>query len=47
MIEASTYGFAYRAKPKAREAASGRIDRGDLTSVLSLLGIPKSEWTLD
>lgn len=44
MIEAATYGFAYRAKPKARGAANGRIDRGDLTAVLSLLGIPKSDW---
>ena len=44
MIEAATYGFAYRAKPRARAAASGRIDRGDLTAILSLLGIPKREW---
>ncbi|WP_324260693.1 phosphoserine phosphatase SerB [Altererythrobacter sp. H2] len=45
MIEAATYGVAYRAKPKARLAANGRIDRGDLTSVLKLLGIPRSDWT--
>ncbi len=44
MIEAATYGFAYRAKPKARDAANGRVDRGDLTSVLTLLGIPQEEW---
>ncbi|MEL7445278.1 MAG: phosphoserine phosphatase SerB [Pseudomonadota bacterium] len=44
MIESATYGFAFRAKPKARAAANGRIDRGDLTSALSLLGVPKSEW---
>lgn len=44
MIAAATYGFAYRAKPKARAAANGRIDRGDLTAVLSLLGIPRKEW---
>ncbi len=44
MIAAATYGFAYRAKPKARAAANGRIDRGDLTAVLSLLGIPRSDW---
>ncbi len=44
MIEAATYGFAYRAKPKARVAANGRIDAGDLTSVLSLLGIPRAQW---
>ena len=44
MIAAATYGFAYRAKPKARAAANGRIDRGDLTAVLCLLGIPRSDW---
>jgi len=44
MIEAATYGFAYRAKPKARAAANGRLDRGDLTVVLSLLGIDRSDW---
>jgi len=45
MIEAATYGVAYHAKPKARAAANGWIDRGDLTDVLRLLGIPQSEWT--
>ncbi|QFT77772.1 Phosphoserine phosphatase [Erythrobacter sp. THAF29] len=44
MLQAANYGFAFRAKPKAREVASGRIDRGDLTSILSLLGIPTKEW---
>ncbi len=44
MIEAATYGFAYRAKPKARAAANGRVDCGDLTAVLTLLGIPRVEW---
>jgi len=44
MIEAASYGFAYRAKPRARAAANGRIDRGDLTAVLSLFGIPRSDW---
>lgn len=44
MIEAATYGFAYRAKPKARAAANGRIDAGDLTAVLTLLGVPKDQW---
>ncbi|MEM9501870.1 MAG: phosphoserine phosphatase SerB [Pseudomonadota bacterium] len=46
MIEAATYGFAYCAKPKARAAANGRVDRGDLTAVLSLLGIPQSDWVI-
>jgi len=47
MLEAATYGIAYRAKPKARAAADGWIDRGDLTSVLHLLGIPQSDWIGD
>ena len=45
MLQAADYGIAYRAKPKAREAADGWIERGELTSVLSLLGIPRAEWT--
>jgi phosphoserine phosphatase len=44
MIEAATYGFAYRAKPKARAAANGRVDAADLTAVLTLLGIPRGSW---
>ncbi|WDA40551.1 phosphoserine phosphatase SerB [Erythrobacter sp. BLCC-B19] len=44
MIQAATYGFAYRAKPKARDAANGRVDAGDLTAVLRLLGIPREDW---
>ena len=44
MLEAATYGVAFMAKPKARAAADGWIDRGDLTAVLELLGIPRSEW---
>ena len=46
MIEAACYGIAYHAKPKARAAAHGWIDRGDLTDVLRLLGIPENEWTV-
>ena len=44
MIEAATYGFAYRAKPKARAAANGRVDAADLTAILTLLGIPRDSW---
>jgi phosphoserine phosphatase len=44
MIAAATYGFAYKAKPRARAAANGRIDRGDLTAVLTLLGIQRDLW---
>ena len=46
MIEAACYGIAYHAKPKARAAAHGWIDHGDLTTVLRLLGIPEAEWTI-
>jgi len=45
MIKAATYGIAYHAKPRARAAANGWIDRGDLTAVLKLLGIPEQDWT--
>ncbi len=44
MLEAATYGVAYAAKPKARAAADGWVDRGDLTGVLELLGIARNEW---
>ncbi len=44
MLQAARYGIAYHAKPKARAAADGAIDRGDLTSVLRLLGIAPGEW---
>lgn len=46
MLEAATYGIAYRAKPKARAAANGWVDRGDLTAILHLLRIPETEWVL-
>ena len=44
MLQAASYGIAYHAKPKARAAADGTIDRGDLTSVLRLLGIAQGDW---
>lgn len=44
MIAAATYGFAYRAKAKARAAANGRVDGEDLTAVLTLLGVPEEQW---
>ena len=47
MIEAAHYGIAYKAKPIARDAASGWIDDGDLTAVLALFGIPNDEWVTD
>ena len=44
MIEAAHFGLAYHAKPRARAAANCWIDRGDLTSILVLLGIAREEW---
>jgi len=44
MIRAATHGIAFRAKPKARDAAAGRIDRGDLTAILDLYGVPRERW---
>ena len=44
MLQAATYGIAFRAKPKARAAANGWIDRGDLTAILKLLEIPETDW---
>jgi phosphoserine phosphatase len=44
MLASATYGVAYHAKPKARAAANGWVDRGDLTAVLKLLGISEREW---
>ncbi|MXO58763.1 phosphoserine phosphatase SerB [Altererythrobacter salegens] len=44
MLQSATYGVAFRAKPKARAAANGWIDRGDLTAILRLLDIPESDW---
>jgi phosphoserine phosphatase len=46
MLAAATYGVAFRAKPKARAAANGWIDRGDLTSILKLLEIPQHDWAM-
>jgi len=47
MLKAASYGFAYRAKPKARAAANGTVDHGDLTAILSLLGISRDQWVID
>ena len=44
MLEAATLGLAYRAKPKARAAADGWIERGDLTAILDLFGIARDDW---
>lgn len=47
MLQAADYGLAYYAKPKVRAAADGWIESGDLTSVLTLLGIPRDDWVWD
>jgi len=47
MLRAATYGIAYRAKPKAKAAANGWIDVGDLASVLTLLGIDQGDWVVN
>ncbi len=44
MLVAADYGIAFCAKPKARAAADGWIDRGDLTAVLRLFDVPEGEW---
>jgi phosphoserine phosphatase len=46
MLAAASYGVAFRAKPKARAAANGWIDRGELTSILKLLEIPQHDWVM-
>ena len=43
MLQAATWGLAYRGTAKARAAADGWIDRGDLTSVLKLFEIPEHD----
>jgi phosphoserine phosphatase len=44
MLDAAGLGVAYRAKPKVALAAPHRIDHGDLTTLLFLLGIPRSAF---
>ena len=44
MLQVAHYGVAYHAKPKARAAANGAVDFGDLTAVLRLLGLAEGEW---
>jgi phosphoserine phosphatase len=46
LLKAATYGVAYRGKPRARAAANGWIDRGDLTAILNLLAIPRRDWVM-
>jgi phosphoserine phosphatase len=47
MIRAATHGIAFRAKARARDAADGRIDNGDLTAILDLYGLSRDVWVTD
>ena len=44
MLDEAGLGVAYRAKPAVAEAADARIDCGDLTGLLYLQGIPRTEF---
>jgi len=44
LLQVASYGLAYYAKPKARAAANGAIECGDLTAALRLLGIAEARW---
>ncbi len=44
MIEKAGLGVAYRAKPKAADAANVAINHNDLSALLYIQGIPSSEW---
>ncbi|MBN8830460.1 MAG: phosphoserine phosphatase SerB [Sphingomonadales bacterium] len=44
MIQAAGLGVAYHAKPKTRAAADAAIERGDLSTMLHALGIPRRDW---
>jgi phosphoserine phosphatase len=46
MIRTAGLGVAYHAKPKTAEAASARIDHGDLSAILYGMGYPQSEWAV-
>lgn len=46
MIGAAGLGVAFHAKPAVAEAASARIDHGDLCGLLFLAGIAEHHWTL-
>ena len=47
MIRAAGLGVAFRAKPVVAEAASARIDHGDLTGLLYLQGYTREEFARD
>ena len=46
MLESAGLGVAFHAKPAVAEAARTRIDHGNLTALLYLQGVKKSEFAL-
>ncbi len=44
MIRVAGLGVAYHAKPIVAEAASAKVDHGDLTALLWAQGIARAEW---
>ena len=44
MIKQAGLGVAYHAKPIVAAAAGARIDHGDLTALLYVQGVARSEW---
>lgn len=44
MVRQAGLGIAYRGKPALREAADGRIDHGDLSSLLYAQGYARKDW---
>lgn len=47
MLESAGLGVAYHAKPAVAEAAHARINHGNLTALLYLQGVKKSEFALN
>jgi phosphoserine phosphatase len=44
MLDKAGLGVAFHAKPKVAAAANARIDHGDLSALLYVQGIPKSDF---
>lgn len=44
MLLAAGLGVAYHAKPTVQQQAKARINHNDLTALLFIQGIPRSEW---
>ncbi|CAA9513739.1 MAG: Phosphoserine phosphatase [uncultured Sphingomonadaceae bacterium] len=44
MLQAAGFGVAYRAKPRAAEAADAAVRIGDLTALLWAQGYPRAAW---